>query len=128
MKMRKAQLSVEFIIVFMIFMVALAALLSSTRLENIVEGRLNVEVNSARDDITNRINTAYLEGDGFSSKLYLPPTIGGYNYTIITAYNTVVLVVNDQAYSSVLITQNITGTLKKGENTIRNSHGIIVIT
>ncbi len=75
------------------------------------------------------IASAVLEGDGFSTKVSLPATLGRKNYTATISGSTLFIKLNDSEYahSVVLLTPNITGPLSSGERTISNRGGAIVI-
>jgi hypothetical protein len=125
----KAQVAIEFLIIFGTFLVALTlvVLAAWNNIVNIDKSTIDFETNRIMNLISNRINTVYLEGDGFSIGLVVPGQIGVYNYTLDIEGNTLWLTVNEFSYSRRLLTSNITGSLGKGENTIENSNGEIVI-
>ncbi|MCK5022954.1 MAG: hypothetical protein KAS04_02165, partial [Candidatus Aenigmarchaeota archaeon] len=75
-----------------------------------------------------RINTVYLEGDGFSMDLALPEKIVNQNYTLTIEDNVLWISVNDVSYSKRLLTSDVTGSLSSGVSTISNVNGGILIT
>ena len=125
----KAQAAVEFMIIFGAFLVALTlvAIAAWNNIVNINESTIDFEANRILNLIRDRINTAYLEGHGFSIGLVIPEKIGVYDYTLDIEENSLWLTINEFSYSSRLLTSNITGNLQGGENKIENVNGGIVI-
>ena len=126
---RKAQVTVEFIMILMALLVALniAAMVSYGKIREVSEAEINIESRRMLDDISCTLNTVWLEGDGFESTLELPPDILGLNYSVDIVSNHLALYCRNVVYSKCLLTQNITGELKTGQNTIRNVQGQVVI-
>lgn len=125
----KAQVAIEFMIIFAAFLVALifVVLAAWNNIANIDKSSIDFEADRILGLIANRINTAYLEGDGFSIGLAVPEKIGVYDYAIGIEENMVWLTVNEISYSRRLLTSNITGSIRGGMNTLENLNGEIVI-
>ena len=125
----KAQVALEFIIIFGVFLVALILVTLSAwgNVMNINKSTIDFESVRILNLAANRMNTVYLEGDGFSIGLVIPEKIGNFNYTINIEDNTLWLEINELSYSKRLLASNITGTLSKGTNTIKNMDGGLVI-
>lgn len=125
-----AQSSIEFILIFglLLIILAIAVNVAWVRIYGISNANRNLEVSKVLDDVSNKINLAFLEGDGFSINLEVPNSLFGQNYTIEIHRNNVVIYYLNSTYSSHLLTENITGTIHKGDNKILNSRGEIVIT
>lgn len=128
--MKKAQLAVEFMIIFSVFLIAIILILLAVwnNIANAEKSSIDFEADRILNLASGRINTAYLEGQGFSIGLAIPEKIGVYNYTLQFEGSTLWLYASQISYSSKLLTQNITGILAKGKNTIKNVNGVIVIT
>jgi len=128
--MDKSQSSIEYIVIFTIFMSALilTAFMSIQRTQNINEARLALKAESIVNEISEKINMVVMEGDGFQINLTLPSNILGSTYNITIASNSVALKVSDITYIRPLLTSNITGVPEAGTNLIRNDNGEIVIT
>ncbi len=126
---RKAQAATEFIILFIIVLVVLTATLfmSVQRSQDLTDTRVEMEAMGILNNAANKINIAYLEGDGFMINLTLPDEIFGRNYTIIIKSNYVSIAVSNVTYFKPILTEDITGNLTKGTNLIRNRNGIVVI-
>jgi hypothetical protein len=128
--MRKAQIATEFIVIFSIFLVAMILIVLAVwnNIANAEKSTIDFEANRILGLASGRINTAYLEGSGFSIGLAIPEKIGVYDYVLQFDGSTLWLYAGGVSYPGKLLTPNITGTLAKGENTITNSNGMIVIT
>lgn len=126
----KAQVAMEFMIIFGIFLAA-TIVISIAVWNNIAdEEKTYVDFEASRiiDLAAGRINTAYIEGNGFSINLVVPEKLGLYNYTLQLDGNMIWLHTLNVTYSRKLLTPDITGTLAAGENKISNVDGAIVIT
>lgn len=126
---KKGQSSIEFMIFFIIFMVAIVASLfvSVERSHNLIGQRLALESTKLMNDVSNKINTAYLEGNGFQINLTVPTKIYGRNFTIGVYSNLIRIELEEQTYFKTILTDNITGNLDHGINLIRNIKGVILI-
>ncbi len=126
----KSQSSMEFIAIFMILLAALVVIsfISYTQLQAIRQYQTDLEVEKVLNDIAFKINTAYLEGDGFFINMTLPNDIFGTDYTIEINSNEVLMEVSNVSYTKILLTNNITGEPKKGLNFIENRRGEIILT
>ena len=126
---RRAQASMEFMILFILFLVAVgvALVVSVHRSQAISQAQLDLESDKTLRGVADRINTAYLEGDGFSMDVTVPERILRLNYTIDISSNEVILRVDGGTYVRYLLTDNITGEVVKGTNRILNQNGEIII-
>lgn len=127
---RYGQISMEFMLLFMLFMVAvaIAVIVSTYRSYEISQAQIDLSANDILDRAAGRINNAFLEGDGFSTTVRLPESILMMNYTIDIESNEVILYLEGRTYIAYLLTSNITGDIAKGTNLISNVDGEIVIT
>jgi hypothetical protein len=125
----KAQVAIEFMIIFGAFLVAITLVVLAiwNNTVNINRSAVDFEANRILNLVSNRINTAYLEGDGFSINLVVPGKIGQQNYTLEVEDKMLWLTVNEISYQTRLLTQNITGSIEKGTNRVENVNGEIVI-
>ena len=126
----KAQSSIEFILIFGLLLTVLAvgATVGWLRIYGISEANKNLEISKVLDDITSKINLAFLGGDGFQINLNVPKDISGQNYSVNIYNNNVVIIFENLTYSKTLLTQNITGNLSIGINNLLNEEGEILIT
>jgi uncharacterized protein (UPF0333 family) len=127
---RKAQASMEFMILFVLFLVAVgfALVVSVHRSYVISQAQVDLESNKILREVADKINIVYLEGDGFSMNATMPERILRLNYTIDINSNEVIIRVNGNTYVRYILTDNVTGDVVKGTNRILNRNGEIVIT
>lgn len=125
----KAQVAIEFMIIFGLFIVALTliALASWNNMANIHKSTIDFDAHRILTLASDRINTVYLEGDGFSTTVTIPEKIGNYDYSLYIEGNIMWVDVNGLSYSKRLLTSNITGALDHGTNSVSNSYGEVVI-
>ena len=119
----------EFLVLFIIFLVAVSiALFSSINRSNaIMQAQIDLETEKAISSLADKINTAYLEGDGFYMNVTLPARILRINYTIQVNANQIILNLDNASYVKNVLTDNITGQPAKGINTVYNLDGEIFI-
>lgn len=119
----------EFIILFVLFLVAVgfAIMVSVNRSHVISQAQIDLESNRVLADVANRINIAYLEGDGFSMNFTIPERILRMDYTIDVSSNQVILRFEGSTYVKYILTNNVTGDILKGTNRILNSNEAIII-
>jgi hypothetical protein len=125
----KAQASIEFMFIFILFVSVLVVVMVSVIQNNeaIFILRQNLEAEQTLSFAKGKLDTAFLEGDGFSSNFTLPQQIMGFNYIIGISSNFLFLEMNNQTYSKILLSRNVTGTLRKGENRIININNLLVV-
>jgi hypothetical protein len=119
----KAQSAFEFIFIFGIFLAALvlAAWVSNTKTTEINLYDKELKVEELLTTVSDKINTAWIEGEGFSTNLTLPETVASSSYEIFVASNLIVLNVSGEVYIKSIITNDVGGTLSIGVNTLRNN-------
>jgi hypothetical protein len=119
---RKAQSAFEFMFIFAIFMAAvvIAFFVSSVKVQEVRSHQELLEIDDLLTKVSEKINTVWLEGEGFSTNLTLPATVAGVGYGMNTSSNYLVATVSGADYMKVLITQNVSGSLKVGLNTLTN--------
>jgi len=120
----------EFMILFVLFLVAVgfALVVSVHRSQAISQAQVDMESDKTLRNVADRINTAYLEGDGFSMDVTIPERILRMEYTINISSNEVVLRLDGGTHVRYLLTDNVTGEIVKGTNRILNQNGEIIIT
>ncbi len=130
----KAQSAMEFLIIFMIFVAALAIIAAITlnKTREISTATIELETKKILNEISDKINIVFLEGHGFSTNITVSEKIFSRNYTIWIASNNVYLQLDGTVYAGTILTRNVTitdpgGLLEKGEHTLRNENGIVVI-
>lgn len=126
----KGQISVEFItflsVILLLFALASYAAVISSRDINAEN-----EVTDARriaSIIAYETNIAAEVGTGYSHRFYLPLTLySNSDYAVNLSENRFVYVLwKNKSYSLPVIADNVTGAVKKGQNTVKNINGVIV--
>jgi hypothetical protein len=126
---RKAQMSMEFMLIF-VLMLAVTVVVAAAVVWNTSGVYLSTMELEAREVLSvakGKLDTAFLEGDGFSTTFTLPQKILNYNYSISISSRFVVLDAGNQTYSAILLSNSTSGSLKKGQNSVRNVNGQLVI-
>jgi len=126
----KAQVSLEFfsyyIILSIVFLIVMLLIIDNQK--NMNEERTNADARRLLVFAKNEIDIAVNVGDGYSHAFILPDLLqGGVNYMIFVLpdYQTILVSYNDRNVSLPVLTDNITSTIKKGKNVIKNSKGMI---
>ncbi len=125
----KAQVSIEFMLLFIFFLGIMAVVMVYVMqsIENTSASTVGLETQQRLSFIKSKIETAFLEGDGFSTHFTLPLQIMNLNYSVGIDSGFVLIEISNMTYSSPLITKDITGAPRKGENLLRNVNGRLVI-
>ncbi len=129
MKRRKAQSAIEFMIIFGLFLTALTISFyySWSRSADISTAYIEIESQKVIDMITSKLDTAFLQGDGFSINMTVPEYLGSLGYSLHSEGNTIWINVNNRTFSGNILANNFTGTLKKGRSLIRNVEGELMV-
>jgi hypothetical protein len=129
MRMLSAQSSMEFLVIFMFFIASLvvASWVSLQRANEIGAAKVQLEVDNMLNYLGTKIDTAFLEGSGFSVKVDIPEKLLGSDYSLQVIYNNLYLEYQSVLYTKQLLAQNITGSFATGENIIKNENSVIVI-
>ena len=126
---RKAQVSIEFMILFIFFLGLLSFAIVSVMqsMQDVSASSVGLETQNMLSLLRSKLDTAFLEGDGFSTNFTLPQTIRNLDYSVNISSGFVLIEVNNLTYSSPIIARNISGDPRKGENSLRNAGGYLVI-
>ena len=126
---KKLQASIEFMAVFIVLMAAFGVIVYAVvvNMAEISKTKKDLEAENTLSMVSEKINIAVLEGDGFSVNLTLPEKIFGLNYSFSLDSNHLVLNLSGNFYHRVLLTKNITGLPSPGKNLIYNNKGEIII-
>jgi hypothetical protein len=125
-----AQASTEFLVfvsllLILVFLVVYKNYQSAAQLE---EYKSYQEAQNLVNDIAFEINLALKAGDGYSRKFYVSKEVYGIsNFTIEVRDYQVKLKWDKGEVSANIFTRNITGTIKAGENVVRNVKGEIYV-
>ena len=125
----KAQVSAEFMIIFVIFivMIIIVAISVVQNNQSVYSSTLDSEVSKTLSLAKSKMDTVFLEGNGFSTSFTLPQDIMGYEYNMSIGSRFLIMVVDNQTYSATLLTNSTSGALRKGQNALRNVNGQVVI-
>ena len=126
---KKAQVSIEFMILFIFFLGLLSFAIVSVmqNVQDISASSVGLEAQKTLSLMRSKLDTAFLEGDGFSTNFTLPQKIMSLDYSVNVSSGFALIEVNNLTYSSPIIARNISGGPRKGENALRNSGGYLVI-
>jgi hypothetical protein len=126
---RRGQASVEFMFIFILFVAALslAAVFVMQSSQGIYQSGMGIGAEELLSQVKGALDSAYLEGDGFSTNLTLPSRLLGSEYFIGTEPGYVFIEVSNQTYSKTLLARNLSGSLRKGENMLRNVNQEVLI-
>jgi hypothetical protein len=126
----KGQISMEmmsyYIILFGVFLVTFIVVVSNQRI--IEEEKTVMDARRILVMAKNEIDVATNVGDGYSHSFFLPQFLqGGVDYSISVSSETqeINIVYNDRNISLPLLTSNVTSSIKKGNNIIKNAKGLI---
>jgi len=124
------QASLEFFVLVSLLIIILTGVMyfSSSYYYQFNQLQIYSEANKISQSIASEINLALKAGDGYSRIFYIPEKISNaIDFEInVTSYR-VYVYWNGGSTQSVIYTKNINGTLKKGENWIRNVNGEIYV-
>ena len=126
----KGQIAFEYMFVFAIFMIALilATVFAWNKSLEISRGHRRLEVENLLDGVSGKIDTAWLEGEGFTTNLTIPATVADSQFTLNVTSNFLLLVLRQEEYVKPILTPNVTGSFTiGGVNTLYNSGGRIEI-
>ena len=96
-------------------------------MQDVSSSTLSLETEKTLSLVKSKLDTTFLEGDGFSTNFTLPQQIMNQNYSVNVSSGFLLIEINNMSYSSPLITKDITGTPRNGENLLRNVNGRLVI-
>jgi hypothetical protein len=119
----KGQIAFEYMSIFAIFMIALilASVFAWTRSVEITQAQRRLEVENLLDGVSGKIDTAWLEGEGFTTNLTIPETVADSQFTLNVTSNFLLLVLRQEEYVKPILTPNVTGSFTiGGVNTLYN--------
>ena len=126
----KLQTTFEFIFITGMLVAALimGAWFSWIQTSNISDTENSLIIGEFLSSVSGKINTAWLEGEGFSSNVTLPMTIAGQPYELNISDNYLVVKLLGEEHMNVLITNNLTGNFTIGAlNRLTNRKSYIEI-
>jgi len=129
---RNAQVSLELLILIGMLLLFFAAVIQ-VRAVKVQEARaLQAEGEAWKIllEVSQVMNTVVVLGEGARKELFLPDTVGGFDYAIAYDsfnYRYVSLSWNEADLSVPVITTRIFGSLNKGKNVVKFEDGAVVI-
>jgi hypothetical protein len=126
----KAQSAFEFMFIFGALLGALITGFWFSWSKSMEAKRFSTElqVDELLNAVSEKINTAWLEGRGFSTNLTIPFTVSDREYSLNLSSNYIYLTLGDTVYMKPLITQNVTGSFTMGAvNGLTNMGDYILI-
>jgi len=116
-------------ILFGILMVILLVIAANSQksMTDMTEERKNIMIDDEISLIKSEIDRVFIMGDGFSTNITIPDKIAGYDYEISITNDFLLVNMSGTLKGRKLMTDNITGSLAKGKNTITNNDGELVI-
>jgi fluoride ion exporter CrcB/FEX len=119
----KAQIAFEYMFIFGIFMAAIIIGITfawSKSLE-VSNYRTRIEIDGLLITVTDKINTVWLEGEGFRTNITVPETVANQPYSLNVTSNYIIISVLEQDFTKPIITNNVTGSFTLGVvNTLTN--------
>lgn len=88
---------------------------------------LRAEAESVLNRIKSSLDSAYIQGDGFSCGLEMPYQIYGYDYSVEISGGFAAVRCGDISLSRKLLPVDIAGSISPGNNTITNTGDSLVI-
>lgn len=125
-----AQVTIEFMVIvsILLFLLLLFVWNSFSLQKEMIALRSYTEARKLSDRIAFEINTALKTGNGYSRNFYVEDSFAGISDFDILVDNYSVLIKWSQGLvSSQILTENITGSVKKGWNFIQNKNGAIYV-
>ena len=125
----KSQITIEFLIITGIFLLALiiGVFISFSKIQEMREIQNDMIALNFLNKVSDKLNTVFLEGNGFEANLTLPSTLSGFDYDLTIYSTTMILEINNKTYEKILLTGNISQNLSKGFNILKNENGRILV-
>lgn len=125
-----AQVSLEFVVlVSILFTILLLTIYyNSSYYVQLSSAKIFNDAQAMSDQVASEINMALKAGDGYTRVFYAPPKISNaLDYNLEIENYRVKLGWLDLSTQSIILTKNVTGTVIKGQNLIKNLDGIIYV-
>ena len=131
-KMKKMQIAMEAgIFLFLLVLILLALIMFNYNVQQEFLADRNAEdVRKIGETIADNINAAVTVGDGYEGTFTIAFYLSSgddYDFQLFSAEQRIILNYTTGSYSARLLTSNVTGTIKKGSNKIKNVNGGIRI-
>jgi uncharacterized protein (UPF0333 family) len=126
----RGQISLEFMVFIgiLLLITSLASYIAVTNYTSIFDENVDRDARTVVAALATEINIASEIGDGYSHNFSLPVSLyGGINYSISVYEQRAYITWINNTYSLPLLSYNTTGVVKKTNNMIRNTRGVIII-
>jgi len=127
MNKKKAQSAIEFVILvgFVLSMFTIFFLIIQENVSYKISERRDLEIKEIALTVRDEIDLASSSAEGYSRNFSLPEKISGKDYEINVNESAVSAITIDGKHAISYTVQNITGNLKKINNTIKKEDGIV---
>jgi uncharacterized protein (UPF0333 family) len=129
MKTKKAQSSVEFLILagfVLLFIIIFLSALNKNLSESFIQRRENI-LNNLIVSVQDEINLASKSSEGYSREFYLIKTIDNLDYNISIIEGTLYIITEDKKHSSAVLVTSVIGQPKRETNLIRKQDGNVYL-
>ena len=125
-KIKKSQTAIEFVILisFILFFFTVFFLAIQGNMSDKIREKQNLMVKDIALAVQDEINLALQSSDGYRREFKIPEKIGNQDYEINITEEMVYVRIDDE-YAMALPVTNITGDVRKGDNTIKKENGEI---
>jgi len=126
---KRLQTSLEFVIMlgFVLFFFSVFLFIIESNMQSKYEQRTGLQLKEIASDAQSEINLALEASDGYSREFEIPDRVGNSDYDIRIVDEMVYVNTTDSLHALSLPVPNVTGNLRKGNNTIRKEEGEIVL-
>lgn len=123
----KSQTAIEFMILigFVLFFFTVFFLAIGGNMSDKLREKKNLDIKDIALTVQDEINLALQSSDGYSRNFTLPEKIGNEDYDIDIVGDMVYVRTVDNKYAIALPVANVTGNIRKNENTIKKENGEI---
>jgi hypothetical protein len=119
----RGQSAFEFMFIFGIFLAALilGTWISWSKVAEVNLYQKNLEIDDLLRTVAEKVDTAWIEGKGFSTNVTIPHKVAGTDYTLNFSSNFIYITIGEEHCMKTIITQNLTGNFAVGgANTLTN--------
>lgn len=124
-----AQASIEFVVfVSILFTILLLTIYyNSSYYVQLSSAKIFNDAQALSDQVASEINIALKAGDGYTRAFYIPTKVSNsLDYSLKIENYRVKISWSDLSTQSIILTKNVTGTVIKGQNLIKNNGTIYV--
>ena len=125
----KSQASIEFIaFVSILLIIAIIVVSSWWPITNEAQGqKVYTQARDTLTDVTFHIDTAQKIGDGYIGRFFVPENLLGVDYQVDIERHFVTFTWDNKTTAQPILAENVTGSVQKGWNTIKNIKGVVYV-